>query len=168
MSLSSSIVDLLEITAVFLLSVEAIKIKNLEWVRARAINPFLARINPKIEFVEEFSTGDTFIERRAFELFFFGTYLFGWLVLFVGLAMLDVSLSSLIPQTALGWFFSALGVVFAPILAGMITYTAFVSIVERCIRALAWVEAHTHTGAVGALGFALYLTQFAVRRVLAL
>ena len=57
MPLTRAICDLLGITSVFLLSVEAIKIKNLEWMRTRGLKPFLGRISPKVKFVETFPPG---------------------------------------------------------------------------------------------------------------
>ncbi|WP_125925567.1 hypothetical protein [Halomonas aestuarii] len=168
MQLIRATVDLLEITAVFLLAVEAIKIHNLSWVRTRALKPLLAYINPTVEFVEDYPPGATFVERHAGNLFFLGIYLFGWPVLIIGVGAFDVSLSSLVTHTVAGWLLSILGVVFAPLLAGGIIYTALVSIVDQCIRGLSWVEAHTHSGVVGLLGFVLYLIQFATRRALAL
>ncbi|MGY4514628.1 hypothetical protein ACVWWW_000196 [Lysobacter sp. HA18] len=168
MTVASAAVDLVEIASVFLLAVEAIKLQNLAWLRNRALAPLLTRINPQIEYVDDFPPSTPFSQRYALEFSFLGIYV-------VGLTLSGLSLQALAskypmtpPHSVAAWSATLLAATCGPFIVGVVAYSAAVWAIGRILKALAWVEAHTQSGAVGILGLSLYLIQFAARRKLAL
>lgn len=159
--------DSLELTAVFLLAAEAIKLQNLAWIRSRTVT-LLRVVNPQIEFVDELPQDLKFSHRHAIELYLIGIYVLGIAVILGTIHEFDCSLSILVPGSVIGWILFVLGILMGPLLVGMLLYTAMIWLLQRVITGLMWVEVNTRTGAVGILGFILFLTQFIGRRVFAL
>lgn len=155
---------MLELTAVFLLAAEAIKVRNLQWIRSHTIR--LHRVvNPKIEIVDELPKEMRFVDRYGIELFLLGFFVFGAIVIFTVFRALEIPLMSIVPRSVGGWLILTLGIVTGPILVGMFTYTVIVWLLQGVVAALSWVEENTRNGVVGILGFILFLVQFIGRRV---
>ena len=91
MKLLPPIWDILEITAVFLLAVEAIKLRNLRWIRLGTIR-LHRKINPRITFVDELPKDMKFIDRYRFEIDLIGFFAFGLITSLVGFRALEIPL----------------------------------------------------------------------------
>lgn len=164
MKLMSLLWDVLEVTAVFLLAAEAIKVRNLQWIRSRTIG--LRRVvNPKIEIVDELPKEMRFIDRYGIELFLLGFFVFGAIAILTACRALEIPLISIVPRTVGGWLILILGIVTGPILVGLSAYTVIVWLLQGVVAVLSWVEENTRNGAVGILGFFLFFIQFIGRRV---
>ncbi len=95
--MKSTILSILEFVSVFLLAVEAIKLENLSWLKDKSLkaSDFL---NPRIEFVENYTPPSTFIGRHIFRIFIAVNFLIGLaILLWVGLYF-DVKIRYLPPE----------------------------------------------------------------------
>ncbi|NQU20869.1 MAG: hypothetical protein HQ567_06265 [Candidatus Nealsonbacteria bacterium] len=156
--------DVLEVTAVFLLAAEAIKVRNLRWIHSHTIR--LHRVvNPKIEIVDELPKEMKFIDRYSIEFFLLGFFVFGVIAILTACRAFGIPLISIVPRSVGGWLILIFGIVTGPILVGLSAYTVIVWLLQRIVAALSWVEENTLNGAVGILGFILFLVQFIGRRV---
>ncbi len=150
--------------AVFLLAAEAIKVRNLQWIRSHTIR--LHRVvNPKIEIVDELPKEKSFVERYGIELFLLGSFVFGAIAILTACGALQIPLMSIVPRSVGGWIILILGIVTGPVLVGLSAYTVIVWLLQGIVAALSWLEENTRNGAVGILGFILFLVQFIGRRV---
>ena len=155
--------DIFELLAVFFLAVEAIKLKNLKWVRDH-LSGLHRRINPRIQYVDELPHDLSFASRHWFSISLVMFYLLGLLVCSVVLHFLGLSVSEELPRTPLALTIHILlSIVFLPI-CGLIVYSLVVLAFQLAIVILSAVEENTHSGVVGIIGFILFLSQFVARR----
>ncbi|MEZ5573811.1 MAG: hypothetical protein R3E64_17625 [Halioglobus sp.] len=159
--------DLLEILAVFLLAVEAIKLDNLSKLTNRLLVPTLDIINPKITFVEKIAYKGIF-DRYWFEISLFSFYLLGLLISCFSMTYIGVDVLDWLRNTSgLSWLWIIPCVIFVPFIVGFLPYQGVVFAFQISVKGLYLVEKHTSTGVVGIMGFSLYLLQFIGRRLLA-
>ena len=159
--------DLLEILAVFLLAVEAIKLENLSKLTSKLLVPTLDIINPKITFVEEIEYKGNFV-RYWFEIFLFSFYLLGLLISYIAMVYIGVDALDWLRNTSgLNWLWVIPCVILVPFIVGFLPYQGVVFAFQITIKGLSLVEKHTSTGVVGIMGFSLYLLQFIGKRLLA-
>lgn len=157
--------DIVELLAVFLLAVEAIKLENLRVVVQEFLKPLIARLNPKIEWIDDTSHLG-FFERNAFTFILLAFYLAGLIIVAAIFHILQVTpVSFLSGAQTIEWGLFVIGLLFVPILAGFLPYQLVVWFLELSVKALTWVQLKTHTGAVGILGFLLFAFQFLGRRI---
>lgn len=157
--------DIVELLAVFLLAVEAIKLENLKIVVQEFLKPLIARLNPKIEWEDDTSHA-VFFERNAFDFILIAFYLAGLIIVAAVFHVLQVSpVDFLRNAQPMELVLSVLGLFFVPILVGFLPYLLVVWFLELSVKALTWVQLQTHTGTVGILGFLLFTFQFLGRRV---
>lgn len=158
--------DIVEFLAVFLLAVEAIKLENLRVVVHEFLKPLIARLNPKIEFVDDTSHLG-FFERHTLTFVLLAFYLAGLTLVAAIFHILQASYVNFLSDTQpFEWILFVIGLLLVPIVAGLLAYQCVVWFLELSVKALTWVQLKTHTGAVGILGFLLFAFQFWGRRVL--
>jgi hypothetical protein len=157
--------DILELLAVFLLAVEAIKLKNLKILVKHFLTPWSSRLNPWINFIDD-DSHLSFWDRNMISFTLLGFYVFGILII---LTLFHIS--SFEPFTFLRsadpiyWVVSIFGLLIIPLFVGFLPYQIVVWLLDLSIMGLTWVQLRTHTGIVGILGFLLFLLQFIGRRV---
>ena len=154
------IFDTVELLAVFLLAVEAIKVENISVLVSRYLRPLISRINPKITFVDD-DSHLRFFERHMANFSFLGFYVIGFAIIFstFNIYSIDV-IEFLIESDPVYRLLSILGLLMVPFIAGFFLYQLIVWFLEYSVKFLTWVQLRTHTGAVGILGFALFALQF--------
>ena len=158
--------DLIEVLAVFLLAVEAIKLENLSKLSTKLLAPTLKKVNPEITYVENVEC-KSFLDKYGFALLTFGFYVVGFLILLLTFSHFNIDVIEWVNGVSrVHWLWFILCFLFVPIIVGLLPYTCVVFAFELSIRGLTLVERHTATGAVGIAGFALYLIQFLGRRLL--
>lgn len=155
--------DLLEFTAVFLLAVEAIKLKNLGWVRLK-VHVLHKTINPNIRIVDDLPKDLPFTDRFFFELSFLGLWFLGALLCLMVIATTQVAMNLAVPGTVASWVVVSMAALCVPLTVGLLAYTGIAYVLRGVIRGLFWLEENTRSGAVGILGFVLFATQFFLRR----
>ena len=156
--MKSTILSILEFVSVFLLAVEAIKLENLSWLKDKSLkaSDFL---NPRIEFVENYTPPSTFIGRHIFRIFIAVNFLIALaILLWVGLYF-DVKIRYLPPENAADWAAVFFMLLFTPMIGG-IFYTIVLKILSLAVKALTWIENSTRSGVVGIIGFLFYAIQF--------
>lgn len=167
MWIAKFICDIFELTAVFLLSVEAIKLNNLQWLRART-DMVRGVINPEIEFVEGVPEDTPFLRRHAVDFWLLSLYIIGIVVcLFIAQAV-GLFVYFLTPKGILSWIMWIIGGLFIPFICGLTIYTLAAWLLQQAINILSWIEQRTHTGIVGVLGFTFFTLQFVARRLFGL
>ena len=159
----STVFDFMELTAVFLLAVEAIKIENLVYLKAHWKKAYRF-VNPKIEYVDELPSEQTFLERNSINIYMLFIY-------FVGLGIiLFLSTKSSVVLPRFNGFGSLLYLVpyyiFAPAFVGGIAYSLIAYIMVRITDVFEWIENNSASGVVGIVGFILFFLQFIGRRTL--
>lgn len=167
MSILRILCDVFELTAVFLLAVEAIKLKNLSWVRTK-VHLLHKAVNPDIKFVEELPTDLTFLQRHFMSIVLAGCWLIGALMAWGIITRTPLAAYIEAPQGSISWVLVIAGGLVVPLFLGVSAYDGIAYLLRSAIRALLWLEENTLSGAVGILGFGLFTTQFLLRRVLAL
>ena len=75
-----AVFDILEILAVFLLAVEAIKLENIIKFQKKWFVPLYRKINPEVKIVDELPPDTSFLDRHAFNIFLIVMYLTGLLL----------------------------------------------------------------------------------------
>ncbi len=162
--MANFILSSLEFVSVFLLAVEAIKLENLGWIKAKSIK-LVDFLNPRIEFVENYTPPESFIGKHLGQIMIFAMFITGlffcstiffYLMKVIGI---PVVYSRLVPQTAPGWAMAFFMMLFMPVI-GLIIYTMFLKLLSGVITVLSWIERSTKSGVVGLLGFTLYAIQF--------
>ena len=159
--------DVVEILAIFLLAVEAIKLENLSVLVNRLLAPTLGKINPKIEFIEDDNEYVGFFDRYWFEFVLISFYIVGLLISWFVFLKFNFHVFEWLSNTSgFTWVWVVPCMLFVPILVGFLPYQGVVLVFELSIKSLSWIEKHTKTGVVGILGFFLYLLQFVGRILL--
>ncbi|MGY6038879.1 hypothetical protein [Aeromonas sp. AE23HZ002T15] len=157
--------DIIELTAVFFLAAEAIKLENLKVLVEKYLKPLVAKLNPKIELVDDVSHL-RFFERNQICIFCLVFYSFGVIIIISIFYLNKISPSVILHDLApIYWVLLIVGVLFIPFVIGFLPYQLVVWFFEYSIKALTWVQTHTHTGAVGILGFIFFVFQYLGRRV---
>lgn len=157
--------DTVEFLAVFLLAVEAIKLKNLKVFVENFLKPLISRLNPTIKFVGDVSHF-SFFERNAINFMFLGFYVFGVFLILTVFYIYNVDAVGFLREAApIYWLLSILGLFIGPFIAGFLPYQLIVWFLEYSVKVLTWVQLSTHTGIVGILGFVLFALQLFGRRV---
>ena len=178
-----------EIFGTLLLSVEAIKLKNLEFIRTHVLNVALRNLNPKIKIVGPRET--TYLELRNNQLAdaksvtgrqWFGAFLVFLILVGLGLAYIFASvlgfrfarmwgvLSQVAPHPI--WLHVVIVIVAAVIvlwlalIIGLSAYTFLLGLLKRVIAGLRFIEVNTATGVIGSLGFLLFALGAAVKAYL--
>jgi hypothetical protein len=157
-----------ELLGVFLLSVEAIKLRNFRRLNERFFKPQLRFLNPTIQVVHDMS-------RRPLRLDSFGVFL----ILITGFGfLLFIVISHLFPASATvvrPWHWSVPWwgmILLLPCyligchLAGGIVYTAAVGVLTLLTKLLDSLERSTEEGTVGLIGFSLFLLYFILKTIL--
>jgi len=153
--------DITEITAVFFLAVEAIKVENLSSLKGHW-NDVYRRVNPKVVFVDEWPKNHTFTQKYQGEFFLIIGYVVGIVALLGIQKVLGYSqpvydgLSSILIMA--GYYLLLPFFIFAA------AYSGFVFFMERTTLFFEWIEKNTASGIVGIVGFLLYMIQYLLRR----
>ncbi|MFS1422298.1 hypothetical protein [Shewanella sp. 10N.286.48.B5] len=159
------IFDTVELLAVFLLAVEAIKVENLSVLVGGYLRPLISRLNPRITFVDD-DSHLSFFERNMVNFFLLGFYVLGFAIIFSAFNVYNIDVIGFLRESApVYWVLSILGLLIVPFIAGFFPYQLIVWFLEYSVKFLTWVQLRTHTGAVGILGFALFALQFLGRRI---
>nr|WP_289073533.1 hypothetical protein [uncultured Halomonas sp.] len=165
MNAPSLVCDSLELGAVFLLAVEAIKLENLARFREGS-GGLYRRLNPNIEFVDDFASDASVFERRWFEIYLGVIYMLGVASVFL---LRNTFVWAYLPSAPAGWLGSLLtivGYVITPIFLGFAVYLVALGALKSSVGVLGLIERHTHSGIIGILGFAMFTLQFIARRAL--
>jgi hypothetical protein len=159
------VLDFIEILAVFLLAVEAIKLENLSTLTSKLLIPTLDKINPKVTFVETMQD-EGFFDQYWFEVTLIGFFLLGLLICYITLSGFGIDVFEWFSNiSGLSWLWVVPSMLFVSVLVGFLPYQVVVLAFELSIKSLSWIEKHTSTGVVGIMGFILYLFQFVGRRL---
>ena len=171
--------SILEMLGTSLLAIEAIKLKNIKWLRQKFLEQTKRWMNPEIRFLSAKAPRD-FGAERAFNIFLsvlvLAIAISGTLIIYVGLHLFGLNFSIL-----WNWFITDTGglhpvlvsylsrasiVVFsgwAVIAIGVVFYSAAVAFLGLAIRMLSFIEKQTATGVIGIIGISIYLLSVGCR-----
>lgn len=165
----------LEIIGAFLLAVEAIKLRNLRFIRERVLKVAVLKINPIITFFDaklgEKTDDASFNSFLAF-LVILGVCLSYMVLRFLGLSLSDTwgVFREFVPGPLWVDMLVSLPVVLVALLlanvVGASVYSFVVFMLESMIAILEFIERHTATGFIGIMGFLFFLSGAAVKAYL--
>jgi hypothetical protein len=135
----------LNIIGTFLVSVEAIKIENLQRLTL-LIKKSNSKLNPRIEWIDN-STNQTLKEKL-------GCYIFLLIILTVFSPISFILLHTLFPTLNTYWLlpFSGFG--------AFIIWTAIVYFIEHLMKSFTLIETYTSKGFIGIAGFVVLVASF--------